>query len=231
VAALGRPDAPAQLLTALFGRGARRISKTMLAQFGQRYKRAKTPHFPEVAVCSGSLHHAIWRTRWDRMEVRCEARHACGGCSAPHGHTIDAMIAAAQAGLGLTNVLSYKSAEALAGGRLVRVLPDNATSGARQFALRRRPCGDAGGPGFHRGDARACKARRLRMNADTPSLVLRLKLLYLPLFISSGTGRQPSLIRTLPLVVCQQTPNSISPSRGCRGRESSRSWARTTRRI
>jgi DNA-binding transcriptional LysR family regulator len=43
-------------------------------------------------------------------------------------NTIDATIAAAQAGLGLANVLSYQSAEAIASGRLVRVLADHAPS-------------------------------------------------------------------------------------------------------
>ncbi|HZV57842.1 MAG TPA: LysR family transcriptional regulator [Sphingobium sp.] len=41
-------------------------------------------------------------------------------------NTIDAVIAAAEAGLGLANVLSYQSAEAIANGRLVRVLADYA---------------------------------------------------------------------------------------------------------
>jgi DNA-binding transcriptional LysR family regulator len=39
-------------------------------------------------------------------------------------NTIDATIAAAEAGLGLTNVLSYQTAEAIAAGRLVRVLAE-----------------------------------------------------------------------------------------------------------
>jgi DNA-binding transcriptional LysR family regulator len=41
-------------------------------------------------------------------------------------NTIDAALAAAEAGLGLANVLSYQSAEAIAAGRLVRVLADHA---------------------------------------------------------------------------------------------------------
>lgn len=41
-------------------------------------------------------------------------------------NTIDATIAAAEAGLGLANVLSYQSAEPIAAGRLVRVLADYA---------------------------------------------------------------------------------------------------------
>jgi DNA-binding transcriptional LysR family regulator len=41
-------------------------------------------------------------------------------------NTIDATIAAAEAGLGLANVLSYQSAEAIASGRLVRVLAEYA---------------------------------------------------------------------------------------------------------
>lgn len=41
-------------------------------------------------------------------------------------NTVDAAIAAAEAGLGLANVLSYQSAEAIAAGRLVRVLADHA---------------------------------------------------------------------------------------------------------
>lgn len=41
-------------------------------------------------------------------------------------NTIDATIAAAEAGLGLANVLSYQSAEAIATGRLVRVLANHA---------------------------------------------------------------------------------------------------------
>jgi DNA-binding transcriptional LysR family regulator len=41
-------------------------------------------------------------------------------------NTIDGTIAAAEAGLGLANVLSYQSAEAIAAGRLVQVLPDHA---------------------------------------------------------------------------------------------------------
>jgi len=43
-------------------------------------------------------------------------------------NTIDATIAAAEAGLGLANVLSYQAAEAIAAGRLVRVLADDAPS-------------------------------------------------------------------------------------------------------
>lgn len=43
-------------------------------------------------------------------------------------NTIDATIAAAEAGLGLANVLSYQAAEAIAAGRLVRVLDDHAPS-------------------------------------------------------------------------------------------------------
>jgi DNA-binding transcriptional LysR family regulator len=38
-------------------------------------------------------------------------------------NTIDATIAAAEAGLGVANVLSYQSADAITNGRLVRVLP------------------------------------------------------------------------------------------------------------
>lgn len=41
-------------------------------------------------------------------------------------NTVDATIAAAEAGLGLANVLSYQSAEAIATGRLVQVLADHA---------------------------------------------------------------------------------------------------------
>jgi DNA-binding transcriptional LysR family regulator len=41
-------------------------------------------------------------------------------------NTIDTTIAAAEAGLGLANVLSYQSAEAIAAGRLVRVLAAHA---------------------------------------------------------------------------------------------------------
>jgi DNA-binding transcriptional LysR family regulator len=41
-------------------------------------------------------------------------------------NTIDATIAAAEAGLGLANVLSYQSAQAIAAGRLVRVLVEHA---------------------------------------------------------------------------------------------------------
>jgi len=41
-------------------------------------------------------------------------------------NTIDATIAAAEAGLGMANVLSYQSAEAIAAGRLVRVLEAHA---------------------------------------------------------------------------------------------------------
>jgi len=41
-------------------------------------------------------------------------------------NTVDATIAAAEAGLGLANVLSYQSAEAIAAGRLVSVLADHA---------------------------------------------------------------------------------------------------------
>ncbi len=41
-------------------------------------------------------------------------------------NTVDATIAAAEAGLGLANMLSYQSAEAIAAGRLVRVLGDHA---------------------------------------------------------------------------------------------------------
>ena len=41
-------------------------------------------------------------------------------------NTIDGVVAAAEAGLGLANVLSYQSAEAIANGRLVRVLADHA---------------------------------------------------------------------------------------------------------
>lgn len=43
-------------------------------------------------------------------------------------NTIDATVEAAEAGLGLANVLSYQSAEAIASGRLVRVLADHAPS-------------------------------------------------------------------------------------------------------
>ena len=43
-------------------------------------------------------------------------------------NTIDATIAAAEAGLGLANVLSYQAAEAIAAGHLVRVLDDHAPS-------------------------------------------------------------------------------------------------------
>lgn len=41
-------------------------------------------------------------------------------------NTIDATIAAAEAGLGIANVLSYQSADAIAAGRLVRVLAEHA---------------------------------------------------------------------------------------------------------
>lgn len=41
-------------------------------------------------------------------------------------NTVDAAIDAAQGGLGLANVLSYQSADAIAAGRLVRVLADHA---------------------------------------------------------------------------------------------------------
>lgn len=41
-------------------------------------------------------------------------------------NTVDATIAAAEAGLGLANMLSYQSAEAIAAGRLVRVLAEHA---------------------------------------------------------------------------------------------------------
>lgn len=41
-------------------------------------------------------------------------------------NTVDATIAAAEAGVGLANVLSYQSAEAITAGRLVRVLADHA---------------------------------------------------------------------------------------------------------
>lgn len=41
-------------------------------------------------------------------------------------NTVDAMIAAAEAGLGLANLLSYQVADAIAAGRLVRVLADHA---------------------------------------------------------------------------------------------------------
>lgn len=41
-------------------------------------------------------------------------------------NTIDAKIAAAEAGLGVANVLSYQAARAIAAGRLVRVLADHA---------------------------------------------------------------------------------------------------------
>ncbi|WP_395336202.1 LysR substrate-binding domain-containing protein [Novosphingobium sp. BL-8H] len=41
-------------------------------------------------------------------------------------NTVDAAIEAAEGGLGLANVLSYQSAEAIAAGRLVRVLADHA---------------------------------------------------------------------------------------------------------
>lgn len=41
-------------------------------------------------------------------------------------NTIDAAITASEAGLGLAHVLSYQSAEAIAAGRLVRVLADHA---------------------------------------------------------------------------------------------------------
>jgi len=43
-------------------------------------------------------------------------------------NTIEATIAAAEAGLGLANVLSYQSADAIAAGRLVRVLAEHAPS-------------------------------------------------------------------------------------------------------
>jgi DNA-binding transcriptional LysR family regulator len=43
-------------------------------------------------------------------------------------NTVDATIAAAEAGLGLANLLSYQTAEAIAAGRLVRVLADDAPS-------------------------------------------------------------------------------------------------------
>jgi DNA-binding transcriptional LysR family regulator len=39
--------------------------------------------------------------------------------------TVDATLAAAEAGIGLANVLSYQSAEAIAAGRLVRVLTEH----------------------------------------------------------------------------------------------------------
>lgn len=41
-------------------------------------------------------------------------------------NTIDATMAAAEAGLGIANVLSYQSAEAIAAGRLVRLLAEHA---------------------------------------------------------------------------------------------------------
>ena len=41
-------------------------------------------------------------------------------------NTVDATIAAAEAGLGLANLLSYQTADAIAAGRLVRVLTDHA---------------------------------------------------------------------------------------------------------
>lgn len=41
-------------------------------------------------------------------------------------NTVDAAIEAAEAGLGLANVLSYQAAEAIAAGRLVRLLADHA---------------------------------------------------------------------------------------------------------
>jgi DNA-binding transcriptional LysR family regulator len=41
-------------------------------------------------------------------------------------NTVDAALAAAEAGLGLANLLSYQTAEAIAAGRLVRVLADHA---------------------------------------------------------------------------------------------------------
>lgn len=41
-------------------------------------------------------------------------------------NAVDATIAAAEAGLGLANLLSYQTADAIAAGRLVRVLADNA---------------------------------------------------------------------------------------------------------
>ena len=41
-------------------------------------------------------------------------------------NTVDAAISAAEGGLGLANVLSYQSAEAIAAGRLIRVLADHA---------------------------------------------------------------------------------------------------------
>jgi DNA-binding transcriptional LysR family regulator len=41
-------------------------------------------------------------------------------------NTVDATLAAAEAGLGIANVLSYQSAEMIAAGRLVRVLADHA---------------------------------------------------------------------------------------------------------
>ncbi|MDI1294341.1 MAG: LysR substrate-binding domain-containing protein [bacterium] len=44
-------------------------------------------------------------------------------------NTIDATITAAEAGLGLANVLSYQSAEAIASGRLVPVLTEHAPPG------------------------------------------------------------------------------------------------------
>jgi DNA-binding transcriptional LysR family regulator len=41
-------------------------------------------------------------------------------------NTIDATLAAAEAGVGLANLLSYQTAGAIAAGRLVRVLADHA---------------------------------------------------------------------------------------------------------
>ncbi|HZF45564.1 MAG TPA: LysR family transcriptional regulator [Sphingomonadaceae bacterium] len=41
-------------------------------------------------------------------------------------NTVDATLAAAEAGLGIANLLSYQTASAIAGGRLVRVLADHA---------------------------------------------------------------------------------------------------------
>lgn len=43
-------------------------------------------------------------------------------------NTVDATIAAAEEGLGLANLLSYQTAEAIAAGRLIRVLADDAPS-------------------------------------------------------------------------------------------------------
>ncbi|MFD1034065.1 LysR substrate-binding domain-containing protein [Sphingomonas hankookensis] len=78
--------------------------------------------------CRPSVHHGQRRARRQRMAVWRPRQKIVEMVPRLIVNGIDAIVAAAEAGVGLANVLSYQSAAHIADGRLVEVLADHAPS-------------------------------------------------------------------------------------------------------